>query len=83
MDFSGAWHAGIAAALVFPYIFKDQLPLYNWPLLFLISVIGCIVGTYTAKPTDMETLKKFYTSVRPWGFWKPVRLHGSAGKSGI
>ncbi|HET7000377.1 MAG TPA: sodium:solute symporter family protein [Puia sp.] len=66
--------SGIAAALVFPYIFAGQLPLYNWPLLFLISVIGSIVGTYTTKPTDMETLKKFYTSVRPWGFWKPVQL---------
>ena len=66
--------SGIAAALVFPYIFKDQLPLYNWPLLFLISIIGCIAGTYTAKPTEMETLKSFYSSVRPWGFWKPVRL---------
>jgi Na+/proline symporter len=66
--------SGIAAALIFPYIFAGQLPLYNWPLLFLISVIGSIVGTYTAKPTDMETLKKFYTSVRPWGFWKPVQL---------
>jgi len=66
--------AGIAAALVFPYIFVGQLPLYNWPLLFLISVIGSVAGTYTARPTDMETLKKFYTSVRPWGFWKPVQL---------
>jgi SSS family solute:Na+ symporter len=66
--------SGIAAALIFPYIFKNQLPLYNWPLLFLISVMGCIIGTFTAKPTDMETLKKFYTSVRPWGFWKPVQL---------
>jgi solute:Na+ symporter, SSS family len=65
---------GITAALVFPYIFKDQLPLYNWPLLFLISIIGCIAGTLTAKPTDMETLKQFYTNVRPWGLWKPVRL---------
>jgi Na+/proline symporter len=64
---------GIAAALVFPYIFKDQLPLYNWPLLFLISVIGSVLGTYTSKPTDMETLKKFYVTVRPWGFWKPVQ----------
>ena len=63
---------GIAAALIFPSLFKDQLPLYNWPLLFLISIAGCIIGTYTAKPTDMETLKKFYSSVRPWGFWKPV-----------
>ena len=66
--------SGIAAALVFPYLFAGQLPLYNWPVLFLISIAGSIVGTYTAKPTDMETLKKFYVSVRPWGFWKPVQL---------
>src|SRR5664279_1512293 len=65
--------SGIAAALIFPYLFAGQLPLYNWPLLFLISVAGSIAGTYTAKPTDMETLKKFYVSVRPWGFWKPVQ----------
>ena len=63
--------AGIAAALVFPFIFTG-LPLYNWPLLFLISIIGCIVGTYSAPPTDEEILKKFYKQVRPWGFWKPV-----------
>ncbi|MCW3108963.1 MAG: Na+:solute symporter, partial [Segetibacter sp.] len=63
--------AGIAAALVFPFIFTG-LPLYNWPLLFLISVIGCIAGTYAAPPTDMKILKKFYSTVRPWGFWKPV-----------
>jgi len=24
------------------------------------------------KPTDAETLKKFYRNVRPWGFWRPV-----------
>ena len=63
--------AGIAAALVFPFIFTG-LPLYNWPLLFLISVIGSIVGTYAAPATDMKVLKKFYSTVRPWGFWKPV-----------
>ena len=63
--------AGIAAALVFPFIFTG-LPLYNWPLLFLISIIGCIAGTYSAPPTDEEILKKFYKQVRPWGFWKPV-----------
>ena len=63
--------AGILAALVFPFIFTG-LPLYNWPLLFLISIIGCIAGTYSAPPTDMQILKKFYKQVRPWGFWKPV-----------
>ncbi|MEP7229680.1 MAG: sodium:solute symporter family protein [Ginsengibacter sp.] len=63
--------AGIIAALVFPFIFTG-LPLYNWPLLFLISLIGCIVGTYTAPPTDINVLQNFYRQVRPWGFWKPV-----------
>jgi solute:Na+ symporter, SSS family len=63
---------GIIAALFFPLF--PGLPLYLWPLLFLISIAGCVIGTYAAEPTDMETLKKFYTTVRPWGFWKPVRL---------
>jgi solute:Na+ symporter, SSS family len=63
--------AGIIAALVFPFIFTG-LPLYNWPLLFLISIIGCIAGTYSAPATEVEILKKFYKQVRPWGFWKPI-----------
>ena len=65
--------SGVAAALVFPYIF-DGLPLYNWPFLFLVSVAGCIAGTYTAPATNIETLKSFYRTVKPWGFWKPVEL---------
>lgn len=64
--------SGIVAALAFPYIFPGTLPLYVWPLLFLISLIGCFAGTYAAPPTDMKILKSFYTQVRPWGFWKPV-----------
>ncbi|MEO6149955.1 MAG: sodium:solute symporter, partial [Mucilaginibacter sp.] len=63
--------AGVAASLVFPFIF-DGLPLYNWPLLFVISIAGCIIGTYTAPPTDTEVLKKFYSTVRPWGVWQPI-----------
>jgi hypothetical protein len=30
------------------------------------------VGTYTAPPTDKETLTTFYKTVKPWGFWKPI-----------
>jgi solute:Na+ symporter, SSS family len=48
------------------------LELYYWPLLFILSLIGCLIGTYTAPSTDMELLKVFYKTVRPWGFWKPV-----------
>ena len=63
--------SGIISALIFPYVF-DGLPLYYWPLLFLISLAGCFIGTYTAAPTDAAVLKDFYKTVRPWGFWKPV-----------
>lgn len=63
--------SGVVAAMVFPYLF-DGLPLYNWPLLFLISLAGCIIGTYTAPPTDMTILKDFYRTVKPWGWWQPV-----------
>ncbi|MEI9958917.1 MAG: hypothetical protein WDM90_21975 [Ferruginibacter sp.] len=27
-------------------------------------------GTYTAPPTDSDVLKKFYSTVKPWGFWQ-------------
>ena len=63
--------SGIVAALIFPFIF-DGLPLYNWPLLFLVSVLGCIAGTYAAPATDEAVLKSFYKTVKPWGFWGPV-----------
>lgn len=37
------------------------------------SLIGCIIGTYSAPATDEETLINFYVNVRPWGCWKPIQ----------
>ncbi|MES2455646.1 MAG: sodium:solute symporter family protein [Bacteroidota bacterium] len=65
---------GIAGALVFSHFFSGIQFLYYFPLLFLISMSGCLIGTYTAPPTDTEVLKSFYRNVRPWGFWKPIQL---------
>jgi solute:Na+ symporter, SSS family len=64
--------AGIATALIFPKFFDNRELIYKWPLLFLISIAGSVVGTYSAPPTDTAVLKNFYRTVRPWGFWKPV-----------
>lgn len=64
--------AGIVAALIFSHFISGSQFLYYFPVLFLLSLSGCFAGTYTAPPTDMAVLKKFYGSVRPWGFWKPV-----------
>ncbi len=65
--------AGMIPALVFPSIFSKTLDLYYFPLILAISVVGCIAGTFASPPTDEETLKSFYRTVKPWGFWKPIR----------
>ena len=73
--------AGVAGALAMPTVINwalhhgyisDSLPLYWWPVLFVLSIAGCLAGTYAAPPTEMTVLKSFYTTVRPWGFWKRV-----------
>jgi solute:Na+ symporter, SSS family len=60
------------AVKTFPDMQLSTLPLYWWPVLFLLSAAGCFIGTYTAPPTEMATLKTFYSTVKPWGFWQPV-----------
>jgi SSS family solute:Na+ symporter len=63
---------GVAGALVFSRLFTGIEFLYYFPVLFLLSVAGSLIGTFTAPPTDTDTLKTFYRTVRPWGFWKPI-----------
>ncbi|MBS1916607.1 MAG: Na+:solute symporter [Bacteroidetes bacterium] len=62
----------IALAVLKTFDVLTGLDLYYWPILFVLSIIGSVVGTYATPPTDMDTLKLFYKNVRPWGFWKPV-----------
>lgn len=64
--------AGLVAAGIVPELFPDTLGLYLFPYILVISIIGSIVGTYSAPPTDEAVLKDFYKNVRPWGFWKPI-----------
>jgi solute:Na+ symporter, SSS family len=62
---------GILPAM-FPDIAADIRILYYFPVILIVSTIGCVVSTLVTKPTDDETLKTFYKNVRPWGFWGPV-----------
>lgn len=64
--------SGVVAAMIVPLFFPNTLPLYYFPVLLVVSIIGCIVGTYIGDPTDDETLMNFYIRIRPWGFWGPV-----------
>ncbi len=71
---------GIVGALAFPpllggmlpFIAKDILPLYLFPLLLVLSGLAAVIGSLVTKPEDPELLKAFYRNVRPWGMWGPV-----------
>ena len=69
----GGMLAGLIAATVVPGLFPETSDIYLFPLVLLISFIGCFTGVYLGKPDDMEVLKNFYKKTKPWGFWKPVR----------
>jgi len=77
---------GIASAVLIPILdsFRAIDFLRNWPLasnlgmnsfplILIISIVGCIVATYLTPPESDETLIHFYKAVRPWGFWNPIK----------
>ena len=41
--------------------------IYLFPIIFVVSLIGSFIGTFSSEPTEMNTLKSFYKTVRPWG----------------
>ena len=72
--FAWGMAAGMVPALVIPLLpWSDGvLPLYYFPIILFFSAGGCLWGTLSAPPTDMEVLKNFYAKTRPWGWWGPV-----------
>ncbi len=69
--------AGIAGALSAPYLQAHFWPgtntLYAFPAIFAFSLLGSVAGTLLSRAEDEEVLKGFYKTVRPWGFWGPIR----------
>ncbi|MGQ8365558.1 sodium:solute symporter family protein [Glaciecola sp. 1036] len=73
--------AGIVGALVlppvagalFPELSSDLLPLTVFPVLLVISGFICIMVSIKTDSDDIEVLKSFYKTVKPWGFWGPIK----------
>ncbi len=69
---------GVVGAMFIPEIVNTIVgssvnPLYTFPVLLVLSLIGCIAGTYLSEPEDEAISKHFYRTTRPWGCWGPVR----------
>lgn len=78
------WHARRPYRFNHPLFFKQPIldalniagpvpDIYFFPAIFLISLLGCLLGTYLTPHENFEQVKTFYKETRPWGFWKPVR----------
>jgi Na+(H+)/acetate symporter ActP len=78
--------AGISSALTVPAAIQRITPLQDFAhahslnlevsvsfgVVFVLSLMGCFLGTLLTAPEDEEVLKDFYRRVRPWGFWGPI-----------
>jgi len=63
---------GLFSSLFIPLFMPDITALGSFPIILLISSIGSVAGSLLTGPDDEKVLMKFYSSVRPWGFWRPI-----------
>jgi len=61
--------SGIATAMILAVTVDAGHVLYWFPVLFVVSIAGAIIGTYSSPPTEIAVLRSFYVNVRPWGAW--------------
>ena len=64
---------GLVASTVKLFVFPDIVDIYVFPVILVISAIGCIIGTYMEPLPNREAVKEFYRKTRPWGFWGPIK----------
>jgi solute:Na+ symporter, SSS family len=65
--------AGIVGALALPKVAPDMHPLEAFPFIFGLSLVASVAGSLLSEREPDDVLKRFYKSVRPWGFWGPIR----------
>ncbi|WP_207535362.1 sodium:solute symporter family protein [Desertivirga arenae] len=64
---------GLIASTIKLFAFPDIVDIYVFPVILLVSALGCIVGTYLEPLPNREDVKEFYRKTRPWGFWGPIK----------
>lgn len=66
--------SGMVLSLIQAFVpYFGGLPLYvTFPAIIVLVLAITITVTLRTEPTDEQTLRRFYSQVRPSGFWKPV-----------
>ncbi len=71
--FAAGTVAGMGVAVIQKIFLPDIPEYFSFIIATVSSLLGMIIGTYAAKPTDEQVLLEFYKRTRPFGFWGPVR----------
>jgi SSS family solute:Na+ symporter len=64
---------GLIASTVKLFMFPDYVDIFVFPFIFLVSLVGCLIGTFLEPLPNIEQVKRFYKQTRPWGFWGPIK----------
>ncbi|MGO9108140.1 MAG: sodium:solute symporter family protein [Thermoguttaceae bacterium] len=73
--------AGTAAAIVPAVIGMNEIVAFV--LVLSVSGAASAATCLATPPENMDLLKRFYTTVRPWGFWGPVLRQCRAKNAGF
>ena len=65
--------AGMVAAILQRMFLPDIPEYFSFLIASGASLVGVIIGTYMAEPTDEKVLLDFYKRTRPFGFWGPIK----------
>jgi Na+/proline symporter len=68
-----AWPLQLASTLNLPYV--------AFPVVSVLSAIGCLAGTWATRPTDESILVGFFRGVRPFGLWGPIRRNSGLSQA--
>ncbi len=76
--FNGAGFAlgtivGVLSAFILRYFYPDLTEWIQFIILAGIALTASIIATYLTPKTDDKVLYHFYSTTRPFGFWKPLK----------
>ena len=74
---------GILGSMIVPVLMPNVAPIFAFPVILALSLVGCVAGTLMTPPDDPAVLERFYLRVRPWGVWKPVHDRLAATHPGL
>ncbi len=73
IGYAAGMASGLVSAIIHRMAFGDAPEYMTFLFVIAFSTAGTVIGTFLGKPTEMETLVRFYKQTKPFGFWGPVR----------